>query len=337
MVTRVSAPVSGANGRGPYIAKGKNEVSVTGRYLHAIRHFHDKNVENIPAGPSVILGTLDLSWTRQLTKRNSLTLSIPYIEGNFIRSFRFIQPEIHSESETSGLGDIMLTWRKWIFDPDKHPDQNFRFALGLKFPTGDYKQQSVRPVNIGTPAKPNIVNLPTNADTAIQPGDGGLGVLLGLEAFHRIGSSQDVWYGELSYLANPRDHNDLNNQDFGPGPYVPTNVTSVPDYFLGRTGVAFPEPFKVKHLSFQSGLRIEGQPIRDLIGGDGGFRRPGYSLAFEPGLSHTQGDSSIYMSVPITIYRRRWLSVDEQFARRTSAVSAAFADYNFLLGYARRF
>ncbi|HYP15861.1 MAG TPA: hypothetical protein VEQ65_01510, partial [Opitutus sp.] len=127
------------------------------------------------------------------------------------------------------------------------------------------------------------------------------------------------------------------NQWGGPGPYVPNNVTTVPDYFLARVGVALGEPLEWKGGSVQLGLRLEGQPVSDLIGSDAGFRRPGFSLAVEPGLAYSFGKASVFLSVPITIHRHRWLSVDEKRVGRTSAVSAAFADYNVLTGISYRF
>lgn len=342
MVTRVSAPVTGASGsRGPYLTKGMSEASFVYRHLDAKRHFRDQNVEVKPPGPSVELTTYDLSFTRMLTKRNSLTLSIPYIEGEFNRNFPAGGPGARSISETSGVGDVALTWRKWLLDPDKNPDQNFRLALGAKFPTGDQVQRNPRPINIGTAARPNVVVRNAPADTSIQPGDGGLGLIFGIEAFRRIGERGSA-YGEATYLANPRTFNDLNNQEFGSGPYVPNRNTSVPDYFLARSGLAYAQPFHWKGFSSSLGLRIEGQPVRDFIGDDDGFRRPGYSLAVEPGAAYVRGRSAFYVSVPITVYRRRWMSVDEerrggQPFGRLRAVSAAFADYNVLAGYSRRF
>lgn len=55
-----------------------------------------------------------------------------------------------------------------------------------------------------------------------------------------------------------------------------------------------------------------------------------------------RGKSALYLSVPITIRRRRWMSYDEELQGgqpfgRLRAVSAAFADYNVLAGYSRRF
>jgi hypothetical protein len=117
---------------------------------------------------------------------------------------------------------------------------------------------------------------------------------------------------------------------------VPDSVTTVPDYFLGRIGAAMGDPFGWRHGSAQLGLRIEGQPVHDLIGSDVGFRRPGYTLAVEPGVAYSFGKTSLFLSVPMTIYRMRWKSVDEIRAGRTSAVSAAFADYNILAGVTHR-
>lgn len=336
MVTRVSAPVTGATNRGPYLPAGKTEVSFVYRTFEATRHFKDQDVEQIPPGPSVDLQTYDLSITHALSKRNTLTLSIPVVEGEFNRAFPLGGPGARSISETSGVGDIAVTWRKWLHDPALSPTQNLRLGVGVKFPTGDTTQGNLRAVNLGTAARPVVAVRRGNADTSIQPGDGGYGLIVGFDGFRKV--ADDVFlYGEGTYLANPRNTNDLNNQEFGPGPYVPNRSTSVPDYFLGRLGFAFPRPFDIRNLSLQSGLRIEGQPVRDIIGGDAGFRRPGYSLAAEPGLAYSFGRSNLFLSVPITIRRRRWLSRDEELAGRLSAVSAAFANYNVLVGLSHRF
>ena len=143
-------------------------------------------------------------------------------------------------------------------------------------------------------------------------------------------------YGELTYLVNPRGDNGTNNQWSGPGPYVPDSTTSVPDYFLGRAGLTLADPVGWKRGTALLGLRIEGQPVRDLIGSNSGFRRPGFSLAVEPGLAYSFSKISVFLTVPVTIHRHRWKSVDEIRAGRVNAVSAAFADYNILTGMSYR-
>jgi hypothetical protein len=37
-----------------------------------------------------------------------------------------------------------------------------------------------------------------------------------------------------------------------------------------------------QQIKFSGGIRIEGLPSSDLIGGDRGFRRPGYIISAEP-------------------------------------------------------
>jgi hypothetical protein len=152
-----------------------------------------------------------------------------------------------------------------------------------------------------------------------------------VEAFRTIGTTT-VLYGELTYLVNPRGDNGVNNQWSGAGPYVPNTTTSVPDYFLARGGFTFNQPFGWRNGTALLGLRMEGQPVRDLIVSNAGFRRPGFSLAIEPGVAYAFDKVSLFLTVPVTIHRHRWKSVDEERAGRVDAVSAAFADYNILAG-----
>lgn len=335
MVTRLSVPVSGTSGEGPYAEKNDTQVSVTYRYLHATRHFRDNNIENIPPGPHVTLNTIDLSVTRHLSAKSSLSLSIPYIDGEFNRGFR-PQPGARSVSTTGGIGDIALTYRRWMFEPESHANGNYRLAFGFKLPTGNYKARSDRLVNVGTSDAPIVETRSTNADVAIQPGDGGFGLVFGIDGFRVVEESLSL-YAEATYLANPRESNDMNNQEFGAGPYVPNDRSSVPDYYLARVGGGVPQPFGIPNLATSLGLRIEGQPVHDLFGASGGFRRPGYTLAVEPGLSYARWGSQWNLSVPVTIRRVRRKSLDEDLAGRANAVSAAFADYNILAGYTASF
>ena len=53
---------------------------------------------------------------------------------------------------------------------------------------------------------------------------------------------------------------------------------SVPDLYMVRGGVSY----MVNRFNFSGGVRIEGLPSSDLIGGDRGFRRPGYIVSAEP-------------------------------------------------------
>lgn len=335
MATRVSPPTLGVKESGAALRQGAMELSVAYRFYEAERHFYDTNDEQVPANaPRVERAVLDVSLTRMLSDRTSLTVSVPFQTGVFDRSP--IPPYGASADEASGLGDIAVTLRRWVFDPATHPKYNLRLGLGLKLPTGKEDAQTDRRYNIAPPGAPaNYVTGRGPADLAIQPGDGGLGVSLGAEGFRAVGA-KTVLYGEFTYLVNPRGHNGVNNQWSGAGPYVPNPVTSVPDYFLARGGATFGEPLGWKGGTALLGLRLEGQPVRDLIGNNAGFRRPGYTLAIEPGVAYSFEKMSVFVSVPLTVYRRRWMSVDEEKAGRTKAVSAAFADYNVLAGVTYR-
>ena len=325
----------GHNASSRYLADGHMEASLAFRHYTAERHFYDTNNEIVPANaPRVERTTLDASFTRMFSSRTSATLSIPIQTGKFDRGP--IPPYDGSADKASGLGDIALTFRRWMVEPENAARYNLRLGAGVKFPTGDYDQRTDRLVNVAPPGSPRDMQWRRGpADMAIQPGDGGWGIILSAEGFVQIAETSLV-YGELTYLANPRGHNGVNNQWSGAGPYVPNTTTSVPDYFLARAGVAIGQPLGWRGGSVQLGFRIEGQPVHDLLGSNDGFRRPGYTLAVEPGLSHSFGKSSLFASVPITMYRQRWRSVDEQRAGRPRAVSAAFADYNILAGYSYR-
>ena len=104
-------------------------------------------------------------------------------------------------------------------------------------------------------------------DQSIQFGDGGWGILLQVQAFHRLGGRAQA-YLLGSYLLSPRETTRVPS---------PTGVPlSVPDVYTARAGVAY-AVWPSQGLSGSLGGRFDGIPLRDLIGGgDLGFRRPGF-------------------------------------------------------------
>ncbi|MBR9999534.1 MAG: hypothetical protein KFF73_11210, partial [Cyclobacteriaceae bacterium] len=79
------------------------------------------------------------------------------------------------------------------------------------------------------------------------------------------------------------------------------------------------------------GGRMEGIPSSDLAGGSDGFRRPGYVISIEPGLSYSLGNFVAFVSVPIALERNRTQSYqDKKLTEATGDYrhgDAAFADY----------
>jgi hypothetical protein len=56
------------------------------------------------------------------------------------------------------------------------------------------------------------------------------------------------------------------------------------------------------HLSVSFGLRIDGIPVNDIAGKSDGFRRPGYNLYLDPGVSYVHGHSILAVNIPASVY-----------------------------------
>ena len=87
-------------------------------------------------------------------------------------------------------------------------------------------------------------------------------------------------------------------------------------------------------LSGSLGGRFEGVPSLDLIGASDGFRRPGYVLSVEPGLSYALPHDSFSISVPIAWYRNRTQSYPEMV--HGGHGDAFFADYLIIASYSHK-
>jgi hypothetical protein len=79
------------------------------------------------------------------------------------------------------------------------------------------------------------------------------------------------------------------------------------------------------------GVRLEGVPALDVIGGDQGFRRPGYVVSLEPGLAIATRHHTISLSVPVAVRRDRIRSYADRL--NGGHGDAAFADFLIALSY----
>jgi len=241
-----------------------------------------------------------------------LSLSVPFMHDEFSN----IQGDGQRHSGSSGgLGDVRLVATSWVFKPGDHPNGNVNLGIGVKFPTGEYRatddyylangQTILRPVDI-----------------AAQPGDGGWGVMLQLQAYQRL--AQNL-FGYLSgyYLINPRDENGTER----PSP-TSNLVNSVPDQYLGRAGLSY-VIWPSQGLSISLGGRIDGIPVNDLVGSSAGFRRAGYSVYVEPGLNWSFGKNVLSVSVPVAVRRN--------LERTQYSSSGGFADYLVVAGFSHQF
>ena len=305
------------------------------RYYKSFRHFIGKQEQFQRIDPlhnNVInkVFTQDFGFTRIFNDRWSLAIDIPYADNS--RSQLNTTPGTRFSTHTFGLGDIRVTGYYWLLNPAKIHSANIQVGLGAKFATGAYNLQDYF-------LQANDSKVLGPVDQSIQLGDGGTGVSLEINAYYNT-SHTFGFYGNFFYLANPRDVNGTPRSSSTPSATTIAatgDVESVPDQMLIRAGASL----AVKHFDFSLGFRDDCLPVHDLIGGSDGFRRPGYILAAEPGITYRFKNIAIYGLCPIAIIRDRTQSVPDI---RTTAITgvythgdAAFADYVVNVGVTVKF
>ena len=314
----------------------KWEFNANNRYFKSFRHFvgTKEQKQRIAQGSEVINHdyTLDLTPTYHLNKWWSFSMDVPVI-ANSRSSLYEHDGKNRFSTHAFGLGDIRFTAYRWVLDPAKMPKGNIQFGLGIKLPTGDYKYQDIFHKNDST-----LILGPV--DQSIQLGDGGTGFSTEMNAYYNF-SKHFSAYSNLYYLLSPREQNGtLTSRGGTPSATSIKNgsfVMSVPDQYMIRVGANY----TVKSLTASLGFRDECLPVHDLIGGSKGFRRPGYILSIEPGLTYSFKKVSIYAFVPVAVVRNRTQSVADKIQTQLTGVytqgDAAFADYTINVGFTTRF
>jgi hypothetical protein len=319
--------------------------SANSRYFKSFRHFKGKEEqkERLRIGNEVINHTssLDLSLTRVLNNRWSLMINIPVIsnsrsslyEHGFVNGVNNFNQR-HS-MHSFGLGDIRVATYRWLFDPSKFHKANAQLGLGIKLPTGDYDYKDYW-YNVGPGGTKEL----RTVDQSIQLGDGGTGFTAELNVFYNVIQNLGV-YGNFYYLINPREQNGVQTyRETIRASLANESIMSVPDQYMVRTGINY-SINAVKGLVVAAGVRLEGIPVEDLVGGSGGFRRPGYIWSVEPALNYQRHKTNLFVSVPVAFDRNRTQSVtDKETTKATGTFTqgdAAFADYSVNLGLAFKF
>jgi hypothetical protein len=311
-------------------------LNVNNRYFKSFRHFvgTKEQKQRVAGGTQVINHsyTLDLTLTRHINKWWSFSIDAPIL-ANSRSSLYEHDGKTRRSTHSFGLGDIRLTAYRWVLDPAKMPKGNIQFGLGIKLPTGDYKYQDFFQKNDST-------KLLGPVDQSIQLGDGGTGFSTEMNAYYNLSKHISV-YGNLYYLINPREQNGTSTSR-GSAPSATSilyesSTMSVPDQYMLRAGANY----TAKSLTVSVGVRDEVLPVRDLIGGSSGFRRPGYIISVEPGLTYTFNKINFYAYVPVAVVRNRTQSVPDKIRTKITGVyaqgDAAFADYTINVGFTTRF
>ena len=307
------------------------QVSTTWRYQRSDLHFvgSDEQEERTEEGSEVIntIHLMEVAIRYNASPKWSFTLGIPYLLAERSSPIRDANRVVIDRSLTQarGVGDLTLTARRLLLEPDNPKGFNISFGGGIKLPTGENNVVDTRRRQVNG----QIVNAVETVDQSIQPGDGGFGVALDLQGAKRLGGNF-VGYLSMAYLINPENTNGVPTFRTQRG----EEIMSVADQYLARLGATY-SPASKPGLTFGLGGRLEGVPVEDLIGDSDGFRRPGYAVSAEPSVSYSKGPHGFSLAVPWALYRNRTRSVPDRANNRHG--DAAFADYIISVGYSRRF
>jgi hypothetical protein len=275
------------------------QININNRYFKSFRDFKEKQDQKTPELNQSIVHSysMDITISRFFNKGWSLDFSLPILANSRSATLE------HGGAGTPrhithafGIGDVRLTVYKWLLQPSVSQKINLQIGLGIKLPTGDYKFQDYFFRNDSTK-----VLAPVNP--SIQLGDGGTGIITELNGFYFFNKKISM-YGNLYYLINPREQNGV-SATAGRTPtslqiQTGNDVFSVTDVFSLRGGFIFNKD----NLSLSAGLRDEGIPVHDLIGGNNGVRRAGHNLSVEPGIIYKLKRTSLYVYIPVLVSRK---------------------------------
>ncbi|MGC4035135.1 MAG: hypothetical protein QM764_04175 [Chitinophagaceae bacterium] len=371
VAVRQMGGVTGISPTGSYnLGKGDFQMGFNYRHFHSWRHFvgtdeqpqrqvtgggHDLNGNDRGDAVNIYSHAIDFNFSYGITSRLQLNLTIPYVHNERSQVMKQASPKADTfrySIYAKGIGDIRLSANYWVFDPAKAHKGNLMIGLGIKLPTGNYAATDNQvPQSDGT--KKDFVVV----DQAIQPGDGGLGVSVEVQAFRQVYKSIYA-FANGYYLFNPRESNGTyksaptvvkDKQGNVLGTMTGYNVYASPDQYFARAGF-LASVLKNKNLTFSLAARLEGIPAYDAFGGNVAYRRPGYVGAIESGVSYSRGQHTISLFVPYNIIKNRIQSAADiaQQDLQNSVITdpsqqthvqgdAAFADYSITIGYSYRF
>lgn len=324
--------------------KGQWQASLGYRYFKSFRHFRGSHeeAERVENGTEVInkSHTVDLGISYGVSNRLSVAVNLPLnfyyrssLYEHYGNSVEANPEQKRFHTGANGIGDLRVSGTYWLFDPMKSMRGNLALGLGIKAPTGNANVKDDFH-KLGSAGQDSIVNRPV--DQSIQLGDKGLGFTVEMQGFQAVTSWASVYFNGF-YLFNPRETNKTLTRGTLTGVDPIIAYHSVADQFSARLGFNL-TPLSGSNVALSMGGRIEGVPAKDLIGGDNGFRRPGYVISAEPGLFYSEGDLTLAVNVPVALYRNRVKSVyDLSDPTGERHGDAAFADYLISATVAYRF
>ncbi len=327
---------SGAFPQSGLLGEGELMLGVNYRYFKSFRHFRgtEEEPDRVSNGTEVINHShaWDFTATYGISDRWFATLAIPTVINTRSSLYEHGREE-RNTTYSRGLADIRWSVGYWLLDPLAQPKGNIAIALGMKLPTGNFNASDIF-YNVGVDGRPEV----RPVDQSIQPGDGGFGISAEFQYYWEF-LPKLFMYGGGFYLSNPREINGTRTFRETLNPLLENEaIMSVPDQYSLRLGFT-----RVLSEAFTAslGARFDAVPVRDFIGGSGGFRRPGNVLSIDPGITYLRGNFGLTLSVPVAVRRERPQSVTDLETERLTGTprngDAAFADYVLNLGLVYRF
>lgn len=318
------------------LGPGDIQIGSNYRYFKSFRHFRGTHEEpdRVSNGSEVInhSHSWDFFLTYGISNRLYASITIPTVINTRSSLYEHGRDE-RNTTFSRGLADIRVGVGYWLFDLEKNQNGNLALGLGLKLPTGSYNASDIF-YNVGPEGGPQV----RPVDQSIQPGDGGFGITLDFQFYQKI-AERFFAYGGGFYLINPRETNGTRTFRETLSPILQNEaIMAVPDQFSVRAGFSHSLS---NTISASLGARYEGVPVKDLIGGNQGFRRPGNVLSIDPGIAFMKDNFSLNLNVPFAVRRERPQSVTDletqQMTGEPRMGDAAFADYLINVGVSYRF
>jgi hypothetical protein len=336
------------------LKEGDFQVGANYRYFHSWRHFVGKeeqpqrqttgggfDANGVERGNAVNIYShaVDLNFSYGLTDRIQLNATLPYVNNERSQVLSQTKPVVDKYRYSvyaKGIADVRLSVNYWLLDPLKAKKGNVMLGLGLKLNTGRHDIKDDAPQPDGT-TKSVVM------DQAIQPGDGGVGYAIEFQGFRKL---IGTLYGFANgyYLFNPTESNGTFKSAPKPG-LEGYEIYAAPDQYFARLGIMTTLDPK-EHLTVSLAGRLEGIPAYDAFGGQVAYRRPGYVIATEIGLSYRYKKHGLSLFIPYNFVKNRVKSAADIAENELNKFTpnfkekhgdAAFADYSINLGYTYRF
>lgn len=332
-------PMVGSNSTG-LLTTGEWQASIGYRHFKSFRHFRgtEEEAQRVENGTEVInhFNSFDLGIAYGISERLSMTLVLPYTMNDRSSLYEHygnnvpegVDPDTYRfHTGSQGIGDLRLGALYWLLDPSTHYKSNIAVGVGIKAPTGN---PNVQDDFHKLDENKQDYTIRKAVDQSIQLGDGGWGVNLELQAYQSVFKGGVLYFNGF-YLSNPRNVNNTLRSNTA-DPSNPFSYFSVADQYAMRLGLNYSP---LSNFAVSLGGRMEGIPAKDIIGKEEGFRRPGYIVSVEPGVTYFYKQFAFNLNVPVAVERNRIRNVQD--IQNGSHGDAAFADYLINASVAFRF